>query len=76
MLVSIDTRPCRLSLTDRSTLCSTTKCHQNKSDLKNVFVQYFFFNFFYSFNPNHAYCYQRWLFSGDLPGMFNFEKSF
>ena len=32
-----------LSLRNRSTLCSTTKCHQNKSDLKNVFVQKSFF---------------------------------
>ena len=28
-----------LSLGDRSTLCSTTKSHQNKSNLKNVSVQ-------------------------------------
>ena len=39
MLIGIDTSPCSLSLRNRSTLCSTTKCHQNKSDLKNVFVQ-------------------------------------
>ena len=42
MLIGIDSSPCSLSLRDRSTLCSTTKCHQNKSDLKNVFVQKFF----------------------------------
>ena len=45
--------------------------HRNKSELKNVFVQKsFFFNTFYSFNPNHAYWNQRRLFSGNLPGMF------
>ena len=50
MLIGIDSSPCSLSLRNRSTLCSTTKCHQNKSDLKNVFVQKsFFFNIFYSF---------------------------
>ena len=71
MLIGIDSSPCGLSLRNRSTLCSTTKCHQNKSDLKNVFVQkFFFFNIFYSFNPNHAYWNQRRLFSGNLPGMF------
>ena len=31
---------------------------------------FFFFNIFYSFNPNHAYWNQRRLFSGNLPGMF------
>ena len=71
MLIGIDSSPRSLSLRNRSTLCSTTKCHQNKSDLKNVFVQKsFFFNIFYSFNPNHAYWNQRRLFSGNLPGMF------
>ena len=71
MLIGIDSSPCSLSLRNRSTLCLTTKCHQNKSDLKNVFVQKsFFFNIFYSFNPNHAYWNQRRLFSGILPGMF------
>ena len=75
MLIGIDSSPCSLSLGNRSTLCSTTKCHQNKSDLKNVFVQKsFFFNIFYSFNPNHAYWNQRRLFSGNLPGMF--QKTF
>ena len=39
MLISIDSSPCSLSLRNRSTLCSTTKCHQNKSDLTKVFVQ-------------------------------------
>ena len=39
MLIGIDTSPCSLSLRNRSTFCSTTKCHQNKLDLKNVFVQ-------------------------------------
>ena len=34
----------------------------------------FFFNIFYSFNPNHAYWNQRRLFSGNLPGMFFVEK--
>ena len=43
MLIGIDSSPCSLSLRNRSTLCSTTKCHQIKSDLKNVFVQKFFF---------------------------------
>ena len=71
MLICIDSSPCSLSLRNRSTLCSTTKCHQNNSDLNNFFVQKsFFFNIFYSFNPNHAYWNQRQLFSGNLPGMF------
>ena len=39
MLIGIDSS---LSLRNRS--CSTTKCHQNKSDLKNVFVQKSFFS--------------------------------
>ena len=43
MLIGIDSSPCSLSLENRSTLCSTTKCHQNKSDLKNIFVQKSFF---------------------------------
>ena len=43
MLIGIDSSPCSLSLRNRSTLCSTTKCHQIKSDLKNVFVQKSFF---------------------------------
>ena len=34
MLIGIDSSPCSLSLRNRSTLCSTTRCHQNKSDLK------------------------------------------
>ena len=68
MLIGIDSSPCIFSLRNRSTLCSTTKCHQNKSDLKNLF----FFNFFYSFNPNHAYWNQWRLFSGNLPGMFEY----
>ena len=51
-------------------VCSTTKCHQNKSDLKYVFVQKSFFFNIYSFNHNHAYWNQRRLFSGNLPGMF------
>ena len=42
MLIGIDSSPCRLSL--ETEVCSTTKCHQNKSDLKNVFVQKFFFS--------------------------------
>ena len=47
-------------------------CHQNKNGLKKFFCTkiFFFFNIFYSFNPNHAYWNQRWLFSGNLPGMF------
>ena len=45
MLIGIDISPCSLSLRNRSTLCSTTKCHQNKTDLKNVFVQKFFFQY-------------------------------
>ena len=44
MLIGIDSSPCSLSLRNRSTLRSTTKCHQNKSDLKNVFVQKSFFS--------------------------------
>ena len=43
MLIGIDSNPCSLSLRNRSTFCSTTKCHQNKWDLKNVFVQKSFF---------------------------------
>ena len=75
MLIGIDNSPCSPSLRNRSTLCSTTKCHQNKSDLKNIFVQKsFFFNIFYSFNPNHAYWNQRRLFSGNLPGMFEISN--
>ena len=31
----------------------------------------FFFNIFYSFNPNHVYWNQRRLFSGNLPGIFS-----
>ena len=45
MLIGIDSSPCSLSLRNRSTLCSTTKCHQNKSDLKRVFVQKSFFQY-------------------------------
>ena len=76
MLIGIDSSPCSLSLRNRSTLCSTTKCHQNKSDLKNVFVQKsFFFNIFCYFNPNHAYWNQRRLFSCNLPGMFGIDSS-
>ena len=45
MLIGIDSSPCSLSLRNRSTLCSTTKCHQIKSDLKNVFVQKSFFQY-------------------------------
>ena len=70
MLIGIASGPCSLSLRNRSRLCSATKCHQNKSDLKNVFVQKSFFFNIYSFNPNHAYWNQRRLFSGNLPGMF------
>ena len=44
MLIGIDSSPCSLSLRNRSMLCSTEKCHQNKSDSKNVFVQKFFFS--------------------------------
>ena len=73
MLIGIDSSTCSLSLRNGSTLCSTTKCHQNKSELKNVFVQKsFFFNIFCYFNPNYAYWNQRRLFSGNLPGMFVF----
>ena len=76
MLIGIDSSLCSLSLRNRSTLCSTTKIHQNKADFKNVFVQKsFFFNIFYSFNPNHAYWNQRRLFSGNLPGMFSIDSS-
>ena len=35
-----------------------------------LYKNLFFFNTFYSFNPNHAYWNQRRLFSGNLPGMF------
>ena len=45
MLIGIDSSPCSLSLRNRSTLCSTTKCHQNKSDLENDFVQKSFFRY-------------------------------
>ena len=45
MLIGIDSSPCSLSLRNRSTLCSTTKCHQNKSDLKNVLQKSFFFQY-------------------------------
>ena len=81
MLIGIDSNP--VASLYETEVCSTTKCHQNESDLKNVFVQ-FFFNVFYSFNPNQAYWNQRRLFSGNLSGMFfniiyflieiNFEK--
>ena len=64
MLIGTDSSPCSLSLSNRSTLCSTKKCHQNKSDLKNVFVQKSFFFNIYSFDPNHAYWNQRRLFCG------------
>ena len=33
-----------------------------------------FFFTIYSFNPNHAYWNQRRLFSGNLPGMFDFSR--
>ena len=36
-----------------------------------LYKNLFFFNIFYSFNPNRAYWNQRRLFSGNLPGMFN-----
>ena len=43
--------------------------------LKKCFcTKIFFFNIFYSFNPNHAYWNQRRLFSGNLPGMFDFSR--
>ena len=35
-----------------------------------LYKNLFFFNIFYSFNPNHAYWNQRRLFSGNPPGMF------
>ena len=44
MLIGIGSSPCSLSLRNRSTLCSTTKCHQNKSVLKNVLVRKSFFS--------------------------------
>ena len=34
-----------------------------------LYKNLFFFNIFYSFNPNHAYRNQWRLFSGSLPGM-------
>ena len=37
-----------------------------------LYKNLFFFNIFYSFNPNQAYWNQRRLFSGNLPGMFTF----
>ena len=43
MLIGIYSSPCSLSLRNRSTLCSTTKCHQNKSDLKKCFCTKIFF---------------------------------
>ena len=75
-MFGIDSSPCSLSLRNRSTLCSTTKCHQNKSDLKNVFVQKSFLFNIYSFNPSHAYWNQRRLYSDNLPYMFIFVKIF
>ena len=39
MLIVIDSSPCSLSLRNRR----TTKCHQNKSDLKKCFCTKFFF---------------------------------
>ena len=41
-----------------------------------LYKNLFFFNIFYSFNPNHAYWNQGRLFSGNLPGMFNFSVVF
>ena len=35
-----------------------------------LYKNLFFFNIFYSFNPDHAYWNQRRLFSGNLPDMF------
>ena len=35
-----------------------------------LYKNLFFFNIFYSFNPNHVYWDQRLQFSGNLPGMF------
>ena len=37
---------------------------------------FFFFNIFYSFNPNHAYWNQRRLFSGNLLSMFSIAEQF
>ena len=37
MRIGFDSSPCSLSL--KTEVCSTTKRHQNKSDLKKVFVQ-------------------------------------
>ena len=37
-----------------------------------LYKNLFFFNIFYSFNPNHAYWNQRRLFCGNLRGMFYF----
>ena len=68
MLIGIDSSPCSLSLRNRG-MFNYEKINRT---LKNVFVQKsFFFNIFYSFNPNHAYWNQRRLFSGNLPGMFS-----
>ena len=44
MLIGIDSSPCSLSLRNRSTLSSTTKCHQNKSDLKMFLYKNLFFS--------------------------------
>ena len=55
MLIGIDSSPCSLSLRNRSTLCSTTKCHKNKSDLKNVFVQNFFFQYLLFFQSQSCF---------------------
>ena len=43
MLIGFDSSPCSLSLRNRSTLCSTTKCYQNKSDLKIFLYKNLFF---------------------------------
>ena len=44
MLIGVDSSTCSFSPRNRSTLCSTTKCHQNKLDLENVLVQKSFFS--------------------------------
>ena len=68
MLNGIDGSPCSLSLRNRNMF--NYEMHQNKSDLKMfLYKNLFFFNIFYSFNPNHAYWNQRLLFSGNLLGM-------
>ena len=42
---------------------------------KFLYKNLFFFIIFFSFNPYHAYWYQRRIFSGNLPGMFFYWRA-